>query len=176
MIGVVLVAILSNTFTAQWEVALTTSLVAGMIMLSSVVLIGFLGQISLAQTALAGVAAYTAIRFASDGTLGPFDLVAVDGPGWPAPIAFVLGIAAAVIVGLLVGLPALRIRGVQLAIVTLAAVGPIGNLLLQNQSIYSAAAGGHDAGAEARVVRGLRVGHGPDDQPAPTTGGSPPSR
>ena len=165
VIGVVLVAILSNTFTAQWEVALTTSLVAGMIMLSSVVLIGFLGQISLAQTALAGVAAYTAIRFASDGTLGPFDLVAVDGPGWPAPIAFVLGVAAAVIVGLLVGLPALRIRGVQLAIVTLAAVGPIGNLLLQNQSIYSAAAGGHHAGAEARVVRRLRVGDGPDDQP-----------
>ena len=140
VIGVVLVAILSNTFTAQWEVALTTSLVAGMIMLSSVVLIGFLGQISLAQTALAGVAAYTAIRFASDGTLGPFDLVAVDGPGWPAPIAFVLGVAAAVIVGLLVGLPALRIRGVQLAIVTIAAVGPIGDLLLQNKSIYSAAA------------------------------------
>ena len=140
VVGIVLVAILSNTFTAQWEVALTTSLVAGMIMLSSVVLIGFLGQISLAQTALAGVAAYTAIRFASDGTLGPFDLVAVDGPGWPAPIAFVVGVAAAVIVGLLVGLPALRIRGVQLAIVTIAAVGPIGNLLLQNESVYSTAA------------------------------------
>ena len=141
LVGLMLVAILSNIFTAQWEVALTTSLVAGMIMLSSVVLIGFLGQISLAQTALAGVAAYTAIRFASDGTLGPFDLVAVDGPGWPAPVAFVLGVAAAVIVGLLVGLPALRIRGVQLAIVTIAAVGPIGDLLLRNTSVFSEAAG-----------------------------------
>jgi branched-chain amino acid transport system permease protein len=140
VVGLVLVALLSNVFTAQWEVALTTSLTAGMIMLSSVVLVGFLGQISLAQTALAGIAAYTAIRFASDGTLGPFDLVAVDGPGWPAPIAFVLGVAAAVIVGLLVGLPALRIRGVQLAIVTIAAVGPISNLLLQNESLYSTAA------------------------------------
>jgi branched-chain amino acid transport system permease protein len=139
-IGIGLVWVLSNIFTAEWEVALTTSLVAGMIMLSSVVLIGFLGQISLAQTALAGVAAYTAIRFASNGTLGPFDIVAVDGPGWPAPIAFVVGVAAAVIVGLLVGLPALRIRGVQLAIVTIAAVGPIGDLLLRNKSIFSAAA------------------------------------
>jgi branched-chain amino acid transport system permease protein len=139
-IGIGLVWFLSNIFTAQWEVALTTSLIAGMIMLSSVVLIGFLGQISLAQTALAGVAAYTAIRFASNGTLGPFDLVAVDGPGWPAPIAFVLGVAAAVIVGLLVGLPALRIRGVQLAIVTIAAVGPIGDLLLRNRSVFSSAA------------------------------------
>jgi len=139
-IALVLVFILSNLFTAEWEVALTTSLVAGMIMLSSVVLVGFLGQISLAQTALAGVAAYTAIRFASNGTLGPFDLVAVDGPGWPAPIAFLFGVAAAVVVGFLVGLPALRIRGVQLAIVTIAAVGPIGNLLLQNESIYSTAA------------------------------------
>jgi len=139
-IGIGLVWVLSNIFTAEWEVALTTSLVAGMIMLSSVVLIGFLGQISLAQTALAGVAAYTAIRFASNGTLGPFDIVAVDGPGWPAPIAFVVGVAAAVIVGLLVGLPALRIRGVQLAIVTIAAVGPIGDLLLRNKSIFSSAA------------------------------------
>jgi branched-chain amino acid transport system permease protein len=140
LVGIGLVWFLSNIFTAQWEVALTTSLVAGMIMLSSVVLVGFLGQISLAQTALAGVAAYTAIRFASDGTLGPFDIVAVDGPGWPAPIAFVVGVAAAVIVGLLVGLPALRIRGVQLAIVTIAAVGPIGDLLLRNTSIFSSAA------------------------------------
>jgi branched-chain amino acid transport system permease protein len=141
VVGLVLVWLLSNTFTAQWEVALTTSLVAGMIMLSSVVLVGFLGQISLAQTALAGIAAYTAIRFASDGTLGQFELVAVDGPGFPAPIAFLLGIAAAVVVGLLVGLPALRIRGVQLAIVTIAAVGPISDLLLSNTSIFSAAAG-----------------------------------
>jgi branched-chain amino acid transport system permease protein len=140
VVGIVLVALLSNIFTAEWEVALTTSLTAGMIMLSSVVLVGFLGQISLAQTALAGIAAYTAIRFSSNGTLGPFDLVAVDGPGLPAPIAFVIGVAAAVIVGLLVGLPALRIRGVQLAIVTIAAVGPIGNLLLQNQSLFSTAA------------------------------------
>jgi branched-chain amino acid transport system permease protein len=140
VIGLVFAFGLSHIFTADWEVALTTSLVAGMIMLSSVVLIGFLGQISLAQTALAGIAAYTAIRLASNGVLGPFDLVAVDGPGWPAPIAFVFGVAAAVIVGLLLGLPALRIRGVQLAIVTIAAVGPIGNLLLQNESIFSTAA------------------------------------
>ena len=44
----------------------------------------------LAQTALAGVAAYTAIRFASNGKLGPFDLVAVDGEA-------VVGLAWAII-------------------------------------------------------------------------------
>ena len=138
--GVVIALLLSNWFTAQWEVALTTSMVAGLIMLSSVVLVGFLGQISLAQTALAGIAAYTAIRFASEGVLGPFDLARRRWARIADPIAFLLGVAAAVVVGLLLGLPALRIRGVQLAIVTVAAVGPIGDLLLQNESIFSTAA------------------------------------
>ena len=149
-IGLVLVFVLSNLFTGEWEVALTTSLVAGMIMLSSVVLVGFLGQISLAQTALAGVAAYTAIRLASNGKLGPFDLVAVDGPGWPAPIAFLFGVAAAVVVGFLVGLPALRIRGVQLAIVTIAAVGVRSATSCSRTRASTRRRGpGHDAGAQA---------------------------
>ena len=47
----------------------------------------------------------------------------VDGPGFPAPLAALLGVAAAVVIGLVIGLPALRIRGAHLAIVTLAAAG-----------------------------------------------------
>lgn len=141
LVAALLIVVLSANFTGQWEVALTTTIVTAMIMLSSVVIIGFVGQISLAQTALAGVAAYTAIRFASDGTPDPFG-VSVAGPGWPAPIAFVVGVIAAVVVGLLLALPALRIRGVQLAIVTLAAVGPINDLILTNKSIMTDAATG----------------------------------
>jgi ABC-type branched-subunit amino acid transport system ATPase component len=45
-------------------------------------------------------------------------------------------VAAAVVVGVLIGLPAVRIRGVQLAVVTLAASAPIGLLLLRNQVIF----------------------------------------
>jgi len=40
--------------------------------------------------------------------------------GWPWPVAFVLGAAAAGVVGTLVGLPALRVRGIYLVLMTMA--------------------------------------------------------
>jgi branched-chain amino acid transport system permease protein len=138
--GAVLIAGLSLLLTGKWEVALTTTIVTSMLMLSWVVIVGFVGQISLVQSALAGVAAFVAIRLASSGKLAPGVITPVEGPGWPSPLAFVIGVAAAVVVGLLVGLPALRIRGVQLAIVSLAAVGPIADLILLNKTIMSDAA------------------------------------
>jgi branched-chain amino acid transport system permease protein len=140
LIGAVLIAVLSMWLTGQWEVSLTTTLVTAMLMLSWVVIVGFVGQISLAQTALAGVAAFVAIRLASSGKVLPGVITPVEGPGWPSPLAFLVGVGVAVLVGLLVGLPALRIRGVQLAIVTIAAVGPISDLILVNKSIFGEAA------------------------------------
>ena len=102
--------------------------------------------------------------------------LSVTGPNFPEPIACVFGLAAAVLLGFLVGLPALRIRGVQLAIVTIAAAsGPIGNLLLQNESISSAGPGPLCRCRQAALVRRLRLGH----RPRPTrrtTGTSPCSR
>ena len=142
VVGGLAVFIASNRFTGAWEVSLTSTMIASISMLALVVIVGLVGQISLVQTTLAGVAAFTAVRLASDGSLGPFDLVAVEGPGLPHPLAFVLGVAVAVIVGVAVGLPALRIRGVQLAIVTIASVSPIGLLLLQNPSVMSDAVPG----------------------------------
>lgn len=141
VVAAVLIGVMSAAFSGKWEVALTTSIVTAMVMLSSVVIVGFLGQISLAQTAIAGIAAYTAIRFASDGVPDAFG-VAVDGPGWPSPLAFLIGVSAAIVAGMLLGLPALRIRGVQLAIVSLAAVGPINDLILTNKAVMTDAATG----------------------------------
>lgn len=140
VVGVVLIAGFSSFVTGKWEVALTTTMVTAMVMLSWVVIVGFLGQISLAQTALAGVAAFTAIRLASSGELVPGVITPVEGPGWPSPLAFLVGVLVAVVVGLLLAIPALRIRGVQLAIVTIAAVGPINDLILLNKSVMSEAA------------------------------------
>jgi branched-chain amino acid transport system permease protein len=40
--------------------------------------------------------------------------------GWPWPVAFVLGAAVAGVVGALVGLPALRVRGIYLVLMTMA--------------------------------------------------------
>ena len=64
------------------------------------------GQISLAQAAFAGVAGLILSKF---------------GTGVPFPFSMLLAALVAAVAGIIVGLPALRIRGAQLAVVTLAA-------------------------------------------------------
>ena len=91
----------------QDRVALVTTMIGALVCLSIVVLTGWSGQISLAQMAFAGVAGFTLSRLAVNA-------------GIPFPIAPLLAATLAALVGLLVGLPALRARGVSLAVVTLA--------------------------------------------------------
>ncbi|WP_239339250.1 branched-chain amino acid ABC transporter permease/ATP-binding protein [Frankia sp. CiP3] len=90
----------------DWNVALVSSMSAAMIALSVVVVTGYAGQLSLAQFALGGVGAFAAGRLVSN-------------HGWPFEAAVPLGVATAVAVGFGFGLPALRTRGVNLAVVTL---------------------------------------------------------
>lgn len=117
------------------EGKLLTSLIACVLMLSSLVLVGYLGQLSLANLAFAGVAAYLATKFASDGTKFGASPFAVEGPGLPDLLAAVLGVAVAVGVGLLIALPAVRIRGLQLAVVTLAAAVAATELVMGNSAL-----------------------------------------
>jgi branched-chain amino acid transport system permease protein len=91
----------------QDRLALDTSLVGALVCLSIVVLTGWSGQISLAQMAFAGVAGFSLSRLSVD-------------VGIPFPAAPVLAAILAAVAGLVVGLPALRARGVSLAVVTLA--------------------------------------------------------
>ncbi|MGH9270497.1 MAG: ABC transporter permease, partial [Ilumatobacteraceae bacterium] len=124
-----------------FALALTTSMVASIIMLSMVVVTGYVGQISLAQMSLAGVAAFFMARMMADGSTTSTNPFPVSGPGFPWPIAGVLGVAAAVVVGVLLGLPAVRIRGVQLAVVTLAFAISLQSLYLENQALTDLSAG-----------------------------------
>jgi len=125
--------LLSNIFVSKWEAVLTTTLIAIVFMYSLTVLVGFLGQISLVQWSISGLAAYTMIRLMADGTkIRETDFVTNSGWGWPTALAFLAAIAVAVVLGLLVGLPALRIRGVQLAVVTIAAVIAIETMIMRN--------------------------------------------
>jgi sulfate-transporting ATPase len=89
----------------SWAQATYISLASAVMILSIVVLTGYAGQISLAQWALAGVGALIAGR-----------LVRAD---LPIELAIVLGILLTIPVGLIFALPALRTRGVNLAVVTL---------------------------------------------------------
>ena len=94
-------------FSGQDRMAVVTSLIGMLVCLSIVVLTGWSGQISLAQMAFAGVAGFSLSRLATE-------------VGVPFPVAPLLAAALAAVTGLLVGLPALRARGVSLAVVTLA--------------------------------------------------------
>ncbi|KPM57123.1 ABC transporter [Frankia sp. R43] len=103
---------------APWVNALNANAIWAMIILSVVVLVGFTGQLSLAQLAFSGTAALIAGR-----------LVAVQ--GWPLEAALVVGVAGTALVGVLFALPALRTRGLQLAVVTLGLGAAVDALLFQ---------------------------------------------
>lgn len=107
------------TLGPMWTNSVITSAGYAIVGLSLVVLIGYAGQLSLAQFALAGVGALVASRAA--------DVWAV-----PFGLAVPLGVAAATLVGLVVALPALRVRGVNLAVITLALALAINTLVLLN--------------------------------------------
>jgi branched-chain amino acid transport system permease protein len=73
------------------------------------ILVGYCGQISLGTGAFMAVGAYAAYNF----------FVRVD--GMPMLLALLLGGACATVVGVLFGIPSLRIKGLYLAVATLAA-------------------------------------------------------
>jgi branched-chain amino acid transport system permease protein len=88
--------------------ALINSLIGTVMALSLVVITGFVGQISVVQLSLAGVAGFTVSHLAVDLGIG-------------FPLAPVVGAAAAILLGELTAISALRVRGVSLAVVTLGA-------------------------------------------------------
>jgi ABC-type branched-subunit amino acid transport system ATPase component/branched-subunit amino acid ABC-type transport system permease component len=103
-----------------YRLGVINSMIFSIVALSLVVLTGYVGQISLAQAAIAGIAGFALIRFDS---------------GLPFPVDALAAALVAAGIGVLIGLPALRIRGAQLAVVTLAAAVAIESLVLRNPSI-----------------------------------------
>jgi ABC-type branched-subunit amino acid transport system ATPase component/ABC-type branched-subunit amino acid transport system permease subunit len=110
------------TTPADWQDAVVTSVATGIVLLSIVVVTGYGGQLSLAQFALAGFGAWVAARL----------LVST---GMPFLLCFLIGVAASIPMGLIVGLTALRTRGINLAVATLALASMISAVILTNGSI-----------------------------------------
>ena len=106
----------------SYRFGVITSLASALIALSIVVLTGMVGQISLAQTAFAGIAGLVLAKIGDD---------------IPFPFSLIIAVAIATVVGTLVGLPALRIRGAQLAVVTLAAAVAIEELIFGGPALLS---------------------------------------
>ena len=101
--------------------AMINSLIGTVIALSLVVITGFVGQISVVQLSLAGVAGFTISHLAVNAGIG-------------FPLAPLLGAGAAVILGLITAASALRVRGVSLVVVTLAAAVAIANFGFVNST------------------------------------------
>ena len=84
------------------------------------VLTGYCGQLSLGSGAFMAIGAYSAYKFVT-GVHIPLDLFAISIPPLPALPAILLGALTAALVGILFGIPSLRIKGLYLAVATLAA-------------------------------------------------------
>ncbi len=107
-------------FDAKWSTAVYTTLIVGVFILSIVVLTGYAGQLSLAQYAIGGLGALVASRL-------------VGQENWPAELAFLAGVVFAILVGTVFAIPALRTRGVNLAVVTLGLGFAVQQVVFSNQ-------------------------------------------
>ena len=112
---VVVAAVALVVLPFDFREALINSMIGTLIALSLVVITGFVGQISIVQLALAGVTGFTVSHMAVNF-------------GITFPLAAIAGVAAALVLGLRrPAASALRVRGVSLAVVTLAAAVAITN-------------------------------------------------
>jgi branched-chain amino acid transport system permease protein len=84
---------------------LTFVLIYGIVGLGLMLLAGFTGLFSIGHAAFFGAGAYTQ--------------AVLTGMGWPFPFALVVGALLSAAVGVVVGLPALRVKGIYLGIATL---------------------------------------------------------
>ncbi len=123
--------------------AVINTLIGSLVCLSLVVITGFVGQVSLFQIGLGGIAGLGVARLALNAGIG-------------FPLGAILGVLIATIVGLLVALPAFRVRGVNLAILTVAGMGAIENFVLDNNS-WGAGSSGALAVSSPRLF-GLNLG------------------
>jgi ABC-type branched-subunit amino acid transport system ATPase component/ABC-type branched-subunit amino acid transport system permease subunit len=114
------VVLIMLTKQAKWIDAITVSLGVAIVLLSIVVLTGYAGQLSLAQYSIAGFGAYVAGRL-----VAVYDI--------PFLLGLVAGVAAAVPLGIVFALPAVRTRGINLAIVTLGLGTTIELMLFRNR-------------------------------------------
>jgi ABC-type branched-subunit amino acid transport system permease subunit len=123
-IGLILLLTLDNVLRFAFISSLTVTCVA----LSVVVLTGYVGQVSLAQMSLAGIGGFMLGHISTAWGIG-------------FPWSLILAGLCAVPVGLVIGLPALRLRGVNLAVVTLGFASALDAVLFTVESFTGGTGG-----------------------------------
>ena len=119
LVGITLVGLLTLEY--DWRQAIGTSLIGIMLALSLVVLTGYVGQISLAQMAIAGFSAF-------------WLTVLSDRLGVPS-LAPLLSACAATVLGMLVADSRRCACGVNLAVITLSLAVVVDRMVLNNSTI-----------------------------------------
>src|SRR6202050_3278866 len=122
--GVLLMVVLNSVLRFAFISSLTVTCIA----LSVVVLTGYVGQVSLAQMSLAGIGGFMLGHISTSWHIG-------------FPWSLILAGLCAVPVGLVIGLPALRLRGVDLAVGTLGFAAAMDAVLFTNLSFTGGTAG-----------------------------------
>jgi branched-chain amino acid transport system permease protein len=117
VVGVVAGVVLLIVLPFEFRQAMVNSMLGAMICLSLIVVIGYVGQISVVQVGLAGVTGYAMSHM----------LTQVGGVWSDFPLAALVGVGAALIVGFISAVASLRVRGVSLAVVTLAGMYAVEN-------------------------------------------------
>ena len=153
-------AVLLIVFPFDFREALINTLIGALMALSLVVVVGFVGQISVIQLALAGAAGFTISHMAVNF-------------GITFPVAALAGIAVAVVIGLVTAVSAVRVRGVSLSVVTLA-----GAVAIENFGFVNSTWGGGLAGSPVPEPRWFGLDLGPNapfrgidgNQPSPVFG------
>ena len=119
LICAVVGAVLLVVFPYDFRQALINTLIGVIMALSLVVITGYVGQISVIQLSLAGAAGFTVSHMAVNF-------------GITFPLGAVAGIAVSVVIGVITAVSAVRVRGVSLAVVTLAGAVAIENFGFNN--------------------------------------------
>ena len=151
LLAVATVIIAFVTIPDTWGLALLTSVTFCGLALSLVVVTGYLGQISLAQMTIAGVAGFALSRL-------------TERIGLPFPIAPLVAALVAAAFGVLVGIPALRVRGVNLAIVTLAGSIAVQEFIFKNSAFVGDLSSG-GAPVSRPELFGINLGLRSEDDP-----------
>jgi sulfate-transporting ATPase len=112
----------------EWVDGITVSITVAIVVLSIVVVTGYAGQVSLAQWMMAGLGAWIAAKL-------------VTSAGFSMLAALLIAVVVMIPIGVVIGLPALRSRGDQLAIVTLGVSVAIEQLIFNSPALTGGSTG-----------------------------------
>lgn len=117
-----------------WLAQLTFVLIYSVVGLGLMLLAGFTGLFSIGHAAFLGVGAYTEAVLAAQ--------------GWPFPLSLAMAAGLSALVGAVVGLPALRVKGIYLGIATLS----FGFIVEEGLARWESVTGGN-AGKQVEAIQ-----------------------